>query len=74
VRHYSKPVCRRHKTRERRHSLPGLNKALRKSAVEKTYQVEWKPISSRTNVWLTSFDPGESEFAIYAVQTQSRRA
>jgi hypothetical protein len=39
--------------------------------VEKTYRVEWQPIPNRTNVWRTSFDLDGSEFAIYAVQTQT---
>jgi len=52
-------------------TLPGLNTALRKSVVEKTYWVEWQPIPNRTNVWRTSFDLDGSEFAIYAVQTQT---
>jgi hypothetical protein len=52
-------------------ALPGLNNALRKSAVEKTYGVEWQPIPNRTNVWRTSFNLDGSEFAIYAVQTQT---
>jgi hypothetical protein len=52
-------------------ALPGLNNALRKTAVEKTYQVELQPVPNRTNFWRTSFDLDGSEFAIYAVQTQT---
>jgi hypothetical protein len=52
-------------------ALPGLNKALRNSAVKKIMAVEWQPVPNRTNVWRTSFDLDGSDFAIYAVQTQT---
>jgi hypothetical protein len=52
-------------------ALPELNSAVRKSAVEKTYRVDWQPIPNRTNVWRTSFDLNGNEFVICAVQTQS---
>jgi hypothetical protein len=52
-------------------ALPGLNKALRNSAVKKIMGMEWQPVPNRTNVWRTSFDLDGSDFAIYAVQTQT---
>jgi hypothetical protein len=51
-------------------ALPGLTPNLQKELGEKAYRGAFDEVSNRKHVWTKAIEVGDSEFRVYAVQTQ----